>query len=666
MAHEKNPMHLGKKEEERFTVADFGGSRSNHGAHYHGVGNYQPIDMGRWSNCFYKDPSVERDYRRYRRGSLPYIRKLSLVILAVILFYFATTIITSQGDDTGSTGDTAWITSSKLGSVGAAFMLLGLLNLDTFAMSWQVIIVVALLAPVVINMLLNNAKISMSSSLFQTDLNLMWKRVANTTFTEVLVATDFPAIGDKLDDVSADAWTAQSMVATTVQYWVSKGMSQSNRIWPPMTMTVALVLRMEFAYSVAFYGGGLLSWYTVHSHFDNNDWSNWKGLLIVCLVDSLLLFACWLSDRLSRQNYLYERHLRLENSQLNQKLDEIEAYNGANDQERAVVSKVISMNKMELHAVFFQDLKLEKVIGAGASGEVIKASYHGTKVVVKRLLRANLTEENVDAFAKEAMLSAGLRHPSIVQFIGCSFETFANVCIVLEWVPRGDLYGVLQEQGLELTWNDPLLKMAVDTACGVAYLHSTSPPVIHRDLKSLNILVTSTFGCKITDFGMSRQSAARTGQDMVMTMVGTPLWVPPEVIMSQPYCERVDVFSFGIVLCEMASGEMPYKEVALRPGMTKFKLLDMIANEGLRPKIPDGLNQSLRTLIDKCLQKDPNRRPAIIDVVEDLQTSVRRALDKETMEKRQREDYNKPTMHTGSNNELTMSGASRGRGTSTV
>lgn len=229
----------------------------------------------------------------------------------------------------------------------------------------------------------------------------------------------------------------------------------------------------------------------------------------------------------------------------------------------------------------------------------------------------------------------GLRHPNIVQFIGASYNTFSNLCMVLEWVERGDLFNLLRSDlGQQLEWTDPLLKMACDTACGMAYLHACDPPVIHRDLKSLNILVTSTFGCKITDFGMSRQSKAAQGVDMTMTLVGTPLWVPPEVIRSEKYSEKIDVYSYGICLTEMQTRQMPYADLASQEGMTKWKLLNKIANEGIRPSMPppSEMNTELRRLIDSCLQTDPRHRPSMEQALAKLQGPVRRSIEVEARE----------------------------------
>ena len=128
--------------------------------------------------------------------------------------------------------------------------------------------------------------------------------------------------------------------------------------------------------------------------------------------------------------------------------------------------------------------------------------------------------------------------------------------------------------------------------------------------------------------------AKAKGMDMAMTLVGTPLWVPPEVIKSEKYSEKIDVYSFGIVLCELETKEMPYGDYAAREGMTKWKLLNMIAHEGIRPTLPapSDMNSEVRKTIDACLQSDPSHRPSMEQVLSRLQGQVRRSIEADAAE----------------------------------
>lgn len=104
------------------------------------------------------------------------------------------------------------------------------------------------------------------------------------------------------------------------------------------------------------------------------------------------------------------------------------------------------------------------------------------------------------------------------------------------------MFAVLRNPENRLTWAKPILRMTIDTSRGMAYLHSMKPPIIHRDLKSMNILVSSTWGAKVSDFGLSREKSV----DETMSVTGTPLWLPPEMIRGERYTEKADVYSFGI------------------------------------------------------------------------------------------------------------------------
>jgi serine/threonine protein kinase len=116
-----------------------------------------------------------------------------------------------------------------------------------------------------------------------------------------------------------------------------------------------------------------------------------------------------------------------------------------------------------------------------------------------------------------------------------------------------------------LSWHRGLqvISMAYDVARGMAYLHAWSPPLIHRDLKSLNLLITDQNRLKITDFGMTRAKAVIAGGDQqlqtaMMTQCGTPYWSAPEVLQGKCYNEKVDVYAFAMVLVEILNAALPW------------------------------------------------------------------------------------------------------------
>jgi len=154
------------------------------------------------------------------------------------------------------------------------------------------------------------------------------------------------------------------------------------------------------------------------------------------------------------------------------------------------------------------------------------------------------------------------------------------------------------------------VKMAKDCAAGMAWLHGANPQIIHRDLKPQNLLVDSHWNVKVFDFGLAqvkvREEKLRDGK----SIPGTPLWMAPEVLMGKDVDEKSDIYSFGIVLWEIMSGEEPFAE---HNDYATFK--NAITKLGERPKIPANVNQNLAKLMETCWQADPKKRPSFLQIM---------------------------------------------------
>merc|ERR1711916_254098 len=178
--------------------------------------------------------------------------------------------------------------------------------------------------------------------------------------------------------------------------------------------------------------------------------------------------------------------------------------------------------------------------------------YRGQEVAVKRLFRDEMEEEDLASFKKEVQLMSQLDHPNVVAFVGASLE-YPNVCVLSKFMSRGNLGQVLRENG-ELSW-DIKMRMAIETCLGMVYLHQCDPPVVHRDLKSLNLLVDEDYHIAVADFGLSKQ----THGNSLNSKVGSLNWCAPEVLLhSAPYTEKADVYSFGMVLWELCTHQSPF------------------------------------------------------------------------------------------------------------
>jgi len=209
-------------------------------------------------------------------------------------------------------------------------------------------------------------------------------------------------------------------------------------------------------------------------------------------------------------------------------------------------------------------------------------------------------------FLREAWIMSGLRHPAIVQLVGLCTQP---LCILTEFVPHGNLYEYINNKNKKLEM--PLvLKIAHDVALGMAFLHGSSPPQLHRDLKSPNILLQGqsekdAVVAKIADFGL-------TGLAFTIAMsVDNPIWLAPEVMRSEEPTPASDVYSFGVVLWELVAREQFFHEISF------MSLLESKVIAGERPPIPP-CPQKYRSLIERCWANDPCVRPTFEAIANEL------------------------------------------------
>jgi tRNA A-37 threonylcarbamoyl transferase component Bud32 len=242
--------------------------------------------------------------------------------------------------------------------------------------------------------------------------------------------------------------------------------------------------------------------------------------------------------------------------------------------EKLIEDEITKMNTTFI--VDIKDVKVIKKIGAGASAEVFRATYHGTDVAVKvlRTMKGNEAEK-LKELKRELGALLLLRHPNLVLFIGAGINSSGAVCLLTEYCSGGALFNLLHDPPLiPLSWKQRC-RIALDIAKGMNCLHSYKPPILHRDLKSLNLLLVDQVKSesdpvivKITDFGLARFQAL----DQHMTgAAGTFHWMAPEVIMNQPYTIKADVYSYGIVLWEILARRKPYE--GINPTMIGYNVV---------------------------------------------------------------------------------------------
>uniref|UniRef100_A0A8C5I5D8 Mitogen-activated protein kinase kinase kinase 12 n=1 Tax=Gouania willdenowi TaxID=441366 RepID=A0A8C5I5D8_GOUWI len=246
----------------------------------------------------------------------------------------------------------------------------------------------------------------------------------------------------------------------------------------------------------------------------------------------------------------------------------------------------------EAWEVPFEEISDLQWVGSGAQGAVFLGKLHGQEVAVKKV--RNIKETDIKHLRK-------LKHPNIITFKGICTQA-PCYCILMEYCAQGQLYEVLRA-GRKIT-PSLLMDWAMGIAGGMNYLHLHK--IIHRDLKSPNILITYDDAVKISDFGTSKELSDKSTK---MSFAGTVAWMAPEVIRNEPVSEKVDIWSFGVVLWEMLTGEVPYKDV------DSSAIIWGVGNNSLQLPVPDSCPDSFKLLLRQCWNCKPRNRPSFRQIL---------------------------------------------------
>ncbi|KAL5207599.1 hypothetical protein ABZP36_032034 [Zizania latifolia] len=265
------------------------------------------------------------------------------------------------------------------------------------------------------------------------------------------------------------------------------------------------------------------------------------------------------------------------------------------------------------------------VLGAGGFGCVYKASFDGGLVAAVKRFGCG-EHECEKEFENELDLLGSIRHLNIVPLLGfCIHEK--NRFIVYELMENGSLETQLHgpSHGSALNWHIRM-KIALDTARGLEYLHEhCNPPVIHRDLKTSNILLDSDFNAKISDFGLAVTSGNHSKENLKLS--GTLGYVAPEYLLDGKLTEKSDVYAFGVVLLELLLGRRPVEKMASQCQSIVTWAMPQLTD---RSKLPSIIDPMIRNTMDPkhlyqvaavavlCVQPEPSYRPLITDVLHSL------------------------------------------------
>ncbi|XP_036444310.1 LIM domain kinase 1 [Colossoma macropomum] len=273
------------------------------------------------------------------------------------------------------------------------------------------------------------------------------------------------------------------------------------------------------------------------------------------------------------------------------------------------------------------DLICGEILGKGFFGQAIKVTHQetGEVMVMKELLRFD--EETQQTFLKEVKVMRCLDHPNVLKFIGILFKD-KRLNLISEYVPGGTLRETIQKMDNDYPWN-LRVNYAKDISAGMAYLHSMN--IIHRDLNSHNCLVKENQTVVVADFGLARlvmedkplrrnstpeqmSNLKKPQRKKRYTVVGNPYWMAPEMIRGISYDERVDIFSFGIILCEIIG--RVYADPDYLPRTMEFGLG---VNEFLERYYPTECPPSFFPLAALCCDTEIEKRPTFAKLEEWLE-----------------------------------------------
>ncbi|KAL0047223.1 hypothetical protein WJX82_010034 [Trebouxia sp. C0006] len=337
----------------------------------------------------------------------------------------------------------------------------------------------------------------------------------------------------------------------------------------------------------------------------------------------------------------------------------------------------------------YSDLTFRKVIGEGSIGRVHLGRWQETDVAIKVLghipssaivpvaapmqstgqmsainegdsdkdegtdedILDSSIDNTIKTLEREVSIMSAIRHPNVVLFMGVCLDP---PCMVTEFCARGSMFDVLAKArtsallAQQLDW-PKRVSMALDAAKGMLQLHSHKPPILHRDLKSPNLLVDKHWRVKVADFNLSRVMEAQTVVSSISA--NNPRWLAPEVVTDQAYSTAADVYSFGLILWELLTWQLPWADLG------PFQIMVAIAEKQHRPPIPresdlpGGSFPSLPAYLDlmqACWHAEPQERPAFESCIITLRGLLEEAMTVKSQQKAASQKDASPRQQAGS------------------
>nr|CAB3488221.1 unnamed protein product [Digitaria exilis] len=254
----------------------------------------------------------------------------------------------------------------------------------------------------------------------------------------------------------------------------------------------------------------------------------------------------------------------------------------------------------------------------GVSRRLARFYWGLQDVAVKVLTDQDVGEAQLKEFLREIAIMKRVRHPNVVLFMGAVTKC-PHLSIVTEYLPRGSLFRLISKAANgEMLDLKRRLRMALDVAKGINYLHCLNPPIVHWDLKTPNMLVDKNWSVKVGDFGLSRFKANTFISSK--SVAGTPEWMAPEFLRGEPSNEKCDVYSFGVILWELLTMQQPWS------GLGPAQVVGAVAFQNRRLPIPKDTSPELAALVESCWDDDPRQRPSFSSIVDTLKKLLKALL----------------------------------------
>ncbi|KAG2324331.1 hypothetical protein Bca52824_007059 [Brassica carinata] len=298
-----------------------------------------------------------------------------------------------------------------------------------------------------------------------------------------------------------------------------------------------------------------------------------------------------------------------------------------------------------------KNFRPESMIGEGGFGQVFKGWLEEKTLAPSRAgvgIPVAVKKSNPDSaqglheWQCEVKFLGKFHHPNLVKLLGYCWEE-NQFLLVYEYLPKGSLENHLFSKGEALTW-DTRLKIAIEAAQGLTFLHNSEKSVIYRDFKASNILLDSNFHAKLSDFGLAKNGPINGFSHVTTRVMGTQGYAAPEYMATGHLYVRSDVYGFGVVLLELLTGlraldpTRPSAQQNLvewaKPILTQKKKIQKMMDPRLEHKYPIMAVTRTAALILRCLEADPKNRPPMDDVLRELE--IVRTIRSEPKEERRK------------------------------